>query len=249
MTNAEPPDDELTALFGEERAQHVFSEQLRVSVLRGVERAILLAPAVIVGAGAAAAVGSAGAAAASKASKAWTTKVVITIAALSFGVGTVAGVVGTKVLTPRPRAAPIAVTSATAVRTAELPLAPAPPASEPAPEPATPLPPSAPSARPPATPASAHGAEASLSTLARESEIIETGRTALARGRAADALAAVDEHKRLFPRGRLGEEREELAIRALRFAGRSDEANARAKEFAKNYPSSIYLGTIEVPKR
>ena len=230
MTNAGPPDDELTALFGEERAQHVFSDQLRVSVLRGVERAILLAPAVIVGA--AAAVGSAGAAAA--ASKAWTTKVVITIAALSFGVGTVAGVVGTKGLTPRPRAAPIAVTSATAVRTAE---------------PATPPPPTAPSARPPTTPASAHGAEASPSTLARESEIIEKGRTALARGRAADALAAVDEHKRLFPRGRLGEERDELAIRALRFAGRSDEANARAKEFAKTYPSSIYLGTIEAPKR
>ena len=243
MTNAGPPDDELTALFGEERAQHVFSDQLRVSVLRGVERAILLAPAVIVGVGAAAAVGSAGAAA----SKAWTTKVVITIAALSFGVGTAAGVVGTKVLTPRPRAAPIAVTSATAVRTAELPLAPAPPNSEPAPEPATP--PTAPSARPPATPASAHGAEASPSTLARESEIIEKGRTALARGRAADALAAVDEHKRLFPRGRLGEERDELAIRALRFAGRSDEANARAKEFAKTYPSSIYLGTIEAPER
>ena len=246
MTNAGPPDGELTALFGEERAQHVFSDQLRVSVLRGVERAILLAPAVIVGVGAAAAVGSAGAAAASKA---WTTKVVITIAALSFGVGTVAGVVGTKVLTPRPRAAPIAVTSATAVRTAELPRAPAPPNSEPAPEPATPPPPTAPSARPPATPASAHGAEASPSTLARESEIIEKGRTALARGRAADALAAVDEHKRLFPRGRLGEERDELAIRALRFAGRSDEANARAKEFAKTYPSSIYLGTIEAPER
>jgi len=245
VTNAGPPDDELTALFGEERAQHVFSDQLRVSVLRGVERAILLAPAVIVGVGAAAAVGSAGAAA----SKAWTTKVVITIAALSFGVGTAAGVVGTKVLTPRPRAAPIAVTSATAVRTAELPLAPAPPNSEPAPEPATPPPPTAPSARPPATPASAHGAEASPSTLARESEIIEKGRTALARGRAADALAAVDEHKRLFPRGRLGEERDELAIRALRFAGRSDEANARAKEFAKTYPSSIYLGTIEAPER
>lgn len=246
MTNAGPPDDELTALFGEERAQHVFSDQLRVSVLRGVERAILLAPAVIVGVGAAAAVGSVGSAGAAAASKAWTTKVVITIAALSFGVGTVAGVVGTKVLTPRPRAAPIAVTSATAVRTAELPLAPAPPNSEPAPEPATP-PPTAPSARPPATPASAHGAEASPSTLARESEIIEKGRTALARGRAADALAAVDEHKRLFPRGRLGEERDELAIRALRFAGRSDEANARAKEFAKTYPSSIYLGTIEAP--
>ena len=244
MTNAGPPDDELTALFGAERAQHVFSDQLRVSVLRGVERAILLAPAVIVGVGAAAAVGSAGAAAASKA---WTTKVVITIAALSFGVGTVAGVVGTKVLTPRPRATPIAVTSATAVRTAELPLAPAPPNSEPVPEPAPP--PTAPSARPPATPASAHGAEASPSTLARESEIIEKGRTALARGRAADALAAVDEHKRLFPRGRLGEERDELAIRALRFAGRSDEADARAKEFAKTYPSSIYLGTVEAPKR
>ena len=240
MTNAGPPNDELTALFGEERAQHVFSDQLRVSVLRGVERAILLAPAVIVGVGAAAAVGSA-------ASKAWTTKVVITIAALSFGVGTVAGVVGTRVLTPGSRAAPIAVTSATAVRTAELPLAPAPPNSEPVPEPAPP--PTAPSARPPATPASAHGAEASPSTLARESEIIEKGRTALARGRAADALAAVDEHKRLFPRGRLGEERDELAIRALRFAERSDEANARAKEFAKTYPSSIYLGTVEAPKR
>ena len=243
MTNAGPPDDELTALFREERAQHVFSDAMRATVLRGVERAILLAPAVVVGAGAAAAVGSAGAAAASKA---WTTKMVVTLAALSFGVGTVAGVVGTKVLAPQPHGAPITATSATSVRTAEMP-APSPPAPEPIPEPTSPPPPQVASARTVAT-ASAR-ADGAPSTLARESEIIEKGRTALARGRATEALAAVDEHKRLFPRGRLGEEREELAIRALRVAGRADEANARAKEFVKSYPSSIYLGTIEAPKR
>lgn len=248
MTNAGPPDGELTALFSAERAQHVFSDAMRATVLRGVERAILLAPAVIVGAGAAAAVGSASAAAASKA---WTTKMVVTLAALSFGVGIVAGVVGTKVLAPQPQIAPTlptAVTSATAVRTAEL-STPPPPIPEPTPEATSPpLPPAQVASARTAATASAR-ADGSPSTLARESEIIEKGRTALARGRAADALAAVDEHKRLFPRGRLGEEREELAIRALRVAGRADEANARAKEFVKSYPSSIYLGAIEAPKR
>ncbi|HSO39738.1 MAG TPA: hypothetical protein VLT33_44735, partial [Labilithrix sp.] len=185
-------------------------------------------------------------------------KSVIVFAALAFGVGAVAGVVGTKAISPPRGADPSTAYGAMPRVGADAGLAAAPSSSSPAVGPA----PSGEPSTSPAVPAregqaprplgpvpsgSSTRADVSPSTLARESEIIETGRAALARGRAADALAAADEHRRLFARGRLSEEREELAIRALRAAGRSDEARARAKAFLKAYPSSIYSGTVGEP--
>ena len=222
MTEALPPDEDLAALFRAEQAEHVFSDALRATVLRGVESAVLLGPGVAVGGSGAAMV-----------AKAWTTKMVVLLAAGTFVFGATVATIATRALAPviAPQAVtpPLATPAPTAI-VAPPPEAPpsanAPPVVS-ATEGARPRPPAA-------------SAESVPSTLAREGEIIEMGRAALARGRPADALGAADEHKRMFPRGRLTEEREELAIRALRAAGRSDEANSRAALFLKAYPASIY---------
>lgn len=74
---------------------------------------------------------------------------------------------------------------------------------------------------------------------------MDTARTALARGRAVDALAAADEHTRRFPRGRLAEEREALAIQALALSGERAGALARAARFRRAYPNSIFGSAVD----
>jgi outer membrane protein assembly factor BamD (BamD/ComL family) len=81
--------------------------------------------------------------------------------------------------------------------------------------------------------------------LAKEQLLLDTARAALARGRANDALAAVASHAAQFPRGRLAEDREAIAVQALAAAGRTEEARLRAKGFRVRYPRSIYLKAIE----
>jgi hypothetical protein len=83
------------------------------------------------------------------------------------------------------------------------------------------------------------------STLARERELLETGRAALAHARPDDALAIVTTHAHEFPRGRLGEEYEVLAIQALRAANRISEADPRAARFHHNFPNSIYAAAVD----
>ena len=233
MSDLGPPDDELTALFRAEWAEHVFGESLRAGVLRGVERAVLLAPMAGVGAAAGAVI-----------AKGWQTKTVILLGTLAFGAGGVAGVVGTKLVAPPAPA--VSIAAPTRLELPPITLVPV-PSSEPSVTPVPPL--DVAPAIPPRPPPASTTQGSSPSTLARETEIIETGRSAMARGRHADALAAVGEHRRLFPHGRLAEEREELAIRALRAAGRNEEASSRAEQFTKTYPSSIYSGTVNATPR
>jgi hypothetical protein len=57
--------------------------------------------------------------------------------------------------------------------------------------------------------------------LSVERGMIELARSALAHGRGADALAAVESHARRFRHGRLVEERESLRVAALAALGRS----------------------------
>jgi hypothetical protein len=57
----------------------------------------------------------------------------------------------------------------------------------------------------------------------------------------AAALATTAEHQRLFPRGALAQERETVAIAALRALGRDDEADVRTRELKKTFPTSPYL--------
>lgn len=75
--------------------------------------------------------------------------------------------------------------------------------------------------------------------LARERVLLEAARTALEHGAPADALAALDRHRRRFPDGQLCEERETLAVFALAAAGRMDEARAKTAAFHRAFPKSL----------
>jgi len=55
----------------------------------------------------------------------------------------------------------------------------------------------------------------------------------------------VAQHRRQFPRGRLAEERDALAIRALISLGRTTEARQRARAFRTAYPNSFLAPALE----
>ena len=59
-------------------------------------------------------------------------------------------------------------------------------------------------------------------------------------------LDATSTHERSFSNGRLREEREALAIRAMATQGRLDEARLRAARFHETYPKSFFWPTLEV---
>ncbi|WP_437930242.1 hypothetical protein WMF37_13750 [Sorangium sp. So ce291] len=93
----------------------------------------------------------------------------------------------------------------------------------------------------PAAPAPA--APVDSDELLRESNLIDRARAAATQNPEA-ALSAVGEHQREFPAGRLAEEREYVAIRALMRLGRVDEARARADAFLARYPSTSYADRV-----
>jgi hypothetical protein len=84
-----------------------------------------------------------------------------------------------------------------------------------------------------------------LSELARERELLDRARAHAAQGEPALVLEEVEQHRRQFPHGRLAEEREALAIRALLALGRVDEAHARAAAFRARYPNSFLTPVID----
>ena len=228
----EPLDETLASLFAEEALQNVVSDHARVAVLRGLEHALLLAPAVaastsLVAAGGGAAVASG-----------FTAKAVAGIAAVAFG----AGGLGTHIV--EQHRAPLAteqVQSAVVLPAATPPVAGDANVTMDAAF-STVVKPAA------AATAPANSALAgSVSTLAAERELLDVGRAALARGRGEDALAAAKSHAKEFPAGQLAEEREVLAIQALRVSGKKAEASGRAAQFAKRYPESIYAAALEEP--
>jgi hypothetical protein len=59
------------------------------------------------------------------------------------------------------------------------------------------------------------------------------------------ALDVIDEHVRAYPAGAFVEEREALAIDALRRLGRRQELQARARAFLQRYPGSPQRERIE----
>lgn len=81
--------------------------------------------------------------------------------------------------------------------------------------------------------------------LAAERALVDRARTALTRGQPAAALEALDSHAKTFPRGRLTEEREALAIDALARAGRTQEAATRADRFRATWPNSVFGGLVD----
>jgi hypothetical protein len=110
------------------------------------------------------------------------------------------------------------------------------PAPEPAVVEAPPAPPS-----PVAVVASAPSPGSTSSAAPRRSEtaMLLDARALLPRDPAA-ALAVLDAHHANFPRGQLADEREFMAVEALRRLGRGAEADARAEALVRASPASPY---------
>lgn len=81
--------------------------------------------------------------------------------------------------------------------------------------------------------------------LRAEHALIEIARAAVGRGNGAAALVVLDQHAREFPRGRMSEEREGLAIQALLVSGRRADARARLDRFRTIFPRSMMLPALE----
>jgi hypothetical protein len=89
-------------------------------------------------------------------------------------------------------------------------------------------------------PSSARANESQVDTLSAESVLISRARAAT-EASPGEALAALEEHARRFPRGVLAPERDYLAIKALHRLGRTAEARSRARDYAALHPSSPYV--------
>jgi hypothetical protein len=91
-----------------------------------------------------------------------------------------------------------------------------------------------------------HGAGSeSGSELARERALLDVARADAARGEPGQALAVTEQHRQQYPQGRLTEEREALAVRALLSLGRTAAARARAHAFRETYPNSFLIPALE----
>ncbi|MEY2934533.1 MAG: hypothetical protein RL033_5282 [Pseudomonadota bacterium] len=122
-----------------------------------------------------------------------------------------------------PSVLPPSVLPPSVLRPAQQPsVLPAAPASEPLP----------PATRP--SPRAASGSEAELLRRAQ----------ALLAARPERALALTAEHQRRFRDGALAEEREALAIEALRRLGRGQAAQRRALAFERRYPNSVHASRV-----
>lgn len=82
------------------------------------------------------------------------------------------------------------------------------------------------------------------STLARERQIIDAARSAIAGGHPSEGLTILARYRSEFARGTLAEERDALEIRALLALGRVDEARAAASRFYSTYPESMLSGAL-----
>lgn len=78
----------------------------------------------------------------------------------------------------------------------------------------------------------------------RESALLQRAQSALVSD-PARALALTEQHRRSFPSGALSEEREAIAIQALRGLGREPEARARAARFETKYPNSVHRSRVQ----
>ncbi len=138
----------------------------------------------------------------------------------------------------RSAAIPATAPPAQAAPTAVVPVTP-----RPAPQHVTPSPASS-GCPAPSPPASERSGDADRG-LGRERALLDQARAALVGGDPGRALAALDRHRRLFPDGRLEEERDVLRVRALLAAGRAKEARAEAGRFLLKHPASLFRPAVE----
>lgn len=242
MNDLEPLDPKLHELLSRERGAYTEDSIARDAVLRRIQAAIVLAPLATGGAASAVVTAASGAekAAGTKAGVAaslgW--KGAALVAVVAFGGGVAVGEVHRSI---SDRAPPSAVPSSPVTLTPAVP----PPVPTITP---SDLPSAEPSAARAATPSATAFAPAARSPAGDPNEeraLVDTARTALARGRSADALTAIDEHARRFPRGRLAEEREALAVQALALSGDRPGALTRAARFRRAFPNSIFGSSVD----
>lgn len=94
----------------------------------------------------------------------------------------------------------------------------------------------------PAAPADADEA------LAAERAVLRRAFSAMSQGRWSSAIAALEEHARQFPSGRLREQREAMMVQALRGSGKGAEAAERGQAFEREYPGSLLIENDKSPK-
>jgi hypothetical protein len=83
-------------------------------------------------------------------------------------------------------------------------------------------------------------------TAQRQDEVRLVSRAQRALGNnPALAFSLAERHRALFPGGALAQEREVIAVEALRALRRPAEAEARARRFRARYPDSAHLPRVE----
>jgi hypothetical protein len=75
--------------------------------------------------------------------------------------------------------------------------------------------------------------------------LLERAKKADARGDFSAVLAVAARHERLYPSGRLCEEREVLRLRALIGLGRDHEAQRTVRKFHHDFPHSVLLPALD----
>lgn len=100
------------------------------------------------------------------------------------------------------------------------------------------------SAAPTGSASTAPAGSASAAPAESESDYLHRAQDMIAAS-PAEALALAEAHPLRYPEGKLGQEREMIAIRALAGLGRKAEARARARVFVTLFPGSPYRGRIE----
>jgi hypothetical protein len=118
--------------------------------------------------------------------------------------------------------------------------------SEPAASPSALAPPSA--HAPAASPAQVTGTTAKRAPAIPEPELLERARGSL-RSSPERALSLTRQHQLDFPNGVLAQEREVIAIEALRRLGRTEEAARRRERFERLYPQSAHQRKLDAPQR
>jgi hypothetical protein len=93
-------------------------------------------------------------------------------------------------------------------------------------------------------PSTGHPAAESETAL-DELEMLERAQRSDARADFLAVLSIAAEHERRYPKGRLGEEREVLRLRALIGLKRSGEARRAVRKFHHDYPHSVLLPTLD----
>jgi hypothetical protein len=81
--------------------------------------------------------------------------------------------------------------------------------------------------------------------IAKEREIVDAARAALAKGNMAEAARLLREHDKEFPRGQLGEERDALQIIALARGGKKEQARTLFSAFKRAHGSSPLIPMLE----